>query len=1029
MIQIQRRPEIALQEVLEAVRSRYDLDGTLTPLPGERDQNFLLDTSDGNRYVVKISSPEEPDPILRFETEMLVKLCSETEGLVPGVKEAQSGEHLVEFDDSAGNTQRLRIVDFLPGTLLANARPRTDALFYDFGKRVAELDSALGGYPDHPPARFNFDWALGSAGSVMERCLELFTGERRGLIENAHRSFDERGHDFLGLGSQIIHGDVNEHNVLVSDPDGTRRYVTGFIDFGDAHSAPRVFDLAIAVAYATLGVSDPISAAATIVRGFNDTTPLLQSEIDVIFTLARARLGQSVSIAAWRRNQGEAVDPSRHVSEEPAWELLRKLDDVPDKFLRGVLRDACGLSANVRTPALMEWLDEQECSPVIDVPEEDGALTVLDLSVDSPDLDGRDTDDTERFATRIARLIEDAGARIGIGRYLEPRGFYLTDQFAGREGDPRERRTIHLGLDLFVEAGTDVRAPLDGKVRVIETNAARLDYGPTVVLEHLSPHGRFWTLYGHLEQTSVDELEIDQQLQAGETFARIGAPPENGDWPPHLHLQLVTHFLGHGGDFPGVALPRERTVWASFSPDPNSLLGLPVETTYLEEDKDLLERRGKALPANLSLSYASPIHVVRARGTRLYDPLGRSYLDCVNNVAHVGHEHPSVVRAGRRQMAVLNTNTRYLHRNVIEYAERLAELLPEPLSRCFFVNSGSEANELALRMARSHSNGSGVVALEGGYHGHTQTLVDVSHYKFAGKGGRGAPPWVRTTPAPDVYRGAYGRNMPDRASRYAGHVRDALADLRGASITPAAFIAETFLSCGGQIEPPQGYLAAAYQHARAAGAVCIADEIQTGFGRIGSDFWSFESQDVVPDIVTLGKPVGNGHPIGVVITTPEIAESFDNGMEFFSTFGGNPVSAAIGLAVLDVLEEEDLQDRAAVLGGTLKGSLASLAMRHDVVGDIRGRGLFLGIDLVSDRASKRPAPEVARYVIDRLAERGVLVGVDGPEHNVLKIKPPMPFSEEDAERLVEELDTVLGEDAVQWLADHAEAADEGSDAV
>jgi Ser/Thr protein kinase RdoA (MazF antagonist) len=402
MIRIQRRAQIGLPEALEAVRSLFELDGDLTTLPGERDQNFLLTADDGKRYVVKISSPEEPDPILRFETEMMVTLAAASEGLVPGVRAATSGEYLSEFQDADGNPHRIRIVDFLPGTLLANARPRSESLLYDFGQRVAELDSALGGYPDHPPARFNFDWALGSAGSVMERCLDLFSGERRTLIENAHRAFDERGHDFLGLGSQIIHGDINDHNVLVSDPDGTNRYVTGFIDFGDAHSAPRVFDLAIAVAYATLGVPDPITAAATIVRGFNDRTPLLESEIDVIFTLARARLGQSVSFAAWRRAQGEAVDDSLYVSEDPAWDLLRRLDPVPDKFARGVLRDACGYSANVRTPALVRWLEQQECKPVIELPEEDGALTVLDLSVESADFDGHDTDDTARFTERVS---------------------------------------------------------------------------------------------------------------------------------------------------------------------------------------------------------------------------------------------------------------------------------------------------------------------------------------------------------------------------------------------------------------------------------------------------------------------------------------------------------------------------------------------------------------------------------------------------------------------------------------------------
>jgi len=393
--------------------------------------------------------------------------------------------------------------------------------------------------------------------------------------------------------------------------------------------------------------------------------------------------------------------------------------------------------------------------------------------------------------------------------------------------------------------------------------------------------------------------------------------------------------------------------------------------------------------------------------------MGRGYLDCVNNVAHVGHEHPHVVRAGRRQMGVLNTNTRYLHPAILEYAERLAALLPDPLSICFFVNSGSETNELALRMARAHTGGSGVVAIGSGYHGNTQGLVDVSHYKHGGPGGQGAPEWVATVPPPNEYRGVYGRDVPDRADRFADHVRVALAELGEAGHPPAAFIAESILSCGGQIEPPAGYLEAAYRHARAAGAVCIADEVQTGFGRVGSHMWGFQTQNVVPDIVTLGKPIGNGHPLGAVITTPGIAASFAKGMEFFSTFGGNPVSAAIGLAVLDVIEEGRLQEHAAAVGGTLEAELASLTTRHEAIGDVRGRGLFLGVELVSDRAAKTPAPEIATYVAERARELGVLLGTDGPDRNVIKIKPPMTFTRQDAERLVSTLDRVLAEDPVR----------------
>ncbi len=1010
MIRIQSRPDLDAREALDAVRELYGLEGTLRPLPGERDRNFLLETDDGERLVLKVSSPEEPQPILEFETEMIDRLSRDTEGLVPGVVRSTSGATLVEHTDASGTVHRIRVVRYLPGVLLADVRPRTPELLEDLGRKLARLDSALGAVPDHPPARVDFDWALGHAGDVMERGLMLLDGERSALVERVLHAFRAKEPDFLGLGSQVIHGDVNDHNVLVSAVgDGPRR-VTGIIDLGDAHSAPRVFDLAIATAYAILGTDDPLLAAAALARGFHAEHALLEQEVDVVMALVRARLGQSVCIAAWRRQHAE-VDDYHLVSEAPAWEMLRALDAVAEPVATGMIRRACGLEPCPTSASLRAWLGKQSFEPVMDVPA-GGDARVLDLSVGSAELTGRDTDDTEAFSRRVFDRMRADGASLGIGRYLEPRAFYLTEAFEGRAGDPRERRTIHLGIDLFDAPGAVVKAPLAGRVTSVRDNDARLDYGPTVILEHEGPEGPFWTLYGHLQRTSVGNLSPGDPVEAGQIIARIGPYPENGDWPPHLHFQIITDLLGFDGEFPGVAAPREMDVWASFSPDPNLVLRLPGATTFRSPPQDIEARRRKSLGSNLSLSYAEPIHVVRGVGSYLYDVWGRAYLDCVNNVAHVGHEHPAVVTAGRLQMGVLNTNTRYLHELVVDYGERLTALLPDPLSVCFFVNSGSEANELALRLARAHTAGRGVVALEGGYHGHTQALVDVSHYKFAGPGGQGAPEWVETAPVPDGYRGRYRADLPDCASRYAAHVGEAFEALRERGVTPAAFMAESILSCAGQIEPPEGYLEAAYAHARGAGAVCIADEVQIGFGRVGSHAWGFETQSVVPDIVTLGKPIGNGHPLGAVVTTPEVAASFDNGMEFFSTFGGNPVSAAIGLAVLDVLEREELQASADSVGTRMKAGLAGVGERHPALGDVRGRGLFLGIEFVRDPATREPAADVARYVVETLKNRGVLLSTDGPDHNVIKIKPPMTFSAADAGRVVSEIDDALGHEAV-----------------
>lgn len=1015
MIKIHNRPDLSAADTLTVVQEHFGLSGTLTPLAGERDLNFRLDAPGGEQYVVKVSSPDEPDEILEIEVDLMRHVARTTEGLSPSPIPAKNGDYIVKRSDELGDT-RIRVSEYLSGGLLASVRPRTDALLYDLGSRVAQLVSATGSYPDHPPARIDFDWALGRSGLVMERCLGLFQGEELNLIQSVFDEWNARESEFLGLGSQVIHGDINDHNVLVSaSGDGVRR-ITGIIDLGDAHSAPRVFDLGVALAYAVMDTEDPLFAAAHVVRGFHERTPLSEDEVDVAYTLMRARLGASVSISRWRQQEAGATDPYLSVSERPAWDVLRKLADIPVAFADGVMRDACGFPACRRSAALEQWLSTQAFKPVMKLPEDAAQLCTLDLSVASPLLTGRDTEDTDAFTSRVFRSMEDQGCTVGIGRYMEPRAFYLTEIFAGRPGDDRERRTVHLGVDIFDQAGADVFAPLGGTIHSVHDNGEGLDYGPTVILEHAGPAGPFWTLYGHLERVSVAELQEGAQVTAGDGIGRIGPYPENGDWPPHLHFQIITDMLGNERQFPGVALPRERSVWGSFCPDPNLMLGIAGSVTW-EAPAPLQERRTAALGTNLSLSYDEPLHIVRGAGSWLYDLHGRGYLDCVNNVAHVGHEHPAVIAAGRAQMGVLNTNTRYLHENVVRYAERLAEMLPDPLSVCFFVNSGSEANELALRMARAHTGGSGVVCIEGGYHGNTQSLVDVSHYKHAGAGGAGAPEWSRAVPMPDDYRGLFRRDVMDRADRYAASVATAFQELGAAEHQPAAFIAEAILSCGGQIEPPQGYLPAAVRHAREAGAVYIADEVQIGFGRVGSHRWGFESAGVQPDIVALGKPIGNGHPIGAVVTTREIADSFANGMEFFSTFGGNPVSAAIGLAVLDALDEGRLQEHAAVVGGTLKGSLASLAMEHECIGDVRGRGLFLGIEFVSDRRDRTPAPGIAKYVANRAQQLGVLLSTDGPDHNVIKIKPPMTFNESNAERMVSTLGRILLEDGARHRSD------------
>jgi 4-aminobutyrate aminotransferase-like enzyme/Ser/Thr protein kinase RdoA (MazF antagonist) len=434
-------------------------------------------------------------------------------------------------------------------------------------------------------------------------------------------------------------------------------------------------------------------------------------------------------------------------------------------------------------------------------------------------------------------------------------------------------------------------------------------------------------------------------------------------------------------------------------------IDVPVEADTGDSPAALLERRGRHVGPSLSLSYDEPLKIVRGRGAHLFDHGGRPYLDLVNNVCHVGHCHPTVVAAGQAQMARLNTNTRYLHDGLTDYAERLAGTLPDPLSVVFVVNSGSEANELALRLARAHTGRRDVVVLDGAYHGHTTSLVDVSPYKFGGPGGSGrAESWVHVAPVPDGYRGVHRGDDLATGRAYGDEVGRVIAE---ASRPVGAFLCESVLGCGGQVVPPPGYLGRAYEHARESGAVCIADEVQVGFGRVGHHRWAFQLQDVVPDVVVMGKPIGNGHPLSAVVTTPQIAASFANGMEFFSTFGGNPVSCAIGMAVLDVLDQEDLQHHALVLGDHLAGGLAALARRHALIGDVRGVGLFAGVELVRDRQTLEPADREAAELVNRLRLRGLLLSTDGPLHNVIKIKPPLVVSREDVDMFLRCLDDEL----------------------
>jgi 4-aminobutyrate aminotransferase-like enzyme len=423
--------------------------------------------------------------------------------------------------------------------------------------------------------------------------------------------------------------------------------------------------------------------------------------------------------------------------------------------------------------------------------------------------------------------------------------------------------------------------------------------------------------------------------------------------------------------------------------------------------ESIVHDRKKYIGRSLSMSYQNLLKIVRGALQYLYDQSGETYLDCVNNVCHVGHAHPHVVRTAQHQLAVLNTNTRYLHDYLVQYAKRLTETLPEPLNVCFFVNSGSEANELALRLACTHSKQKDIIVIDHAYHGNTSALIDISPYKFDGKGGQGPGAFTHKVLMPDMYRGPYKRGDSETGKKYAAHVLETIRKLHEKDKGVAAFIAESLPGCAGQIVFPEGYLENVYKIVRENGGVCIADEVQVGFGRVGNHFWGFELQNVIPDIITMGKPIGNGHPLGAVVCTPIIAESFATGMEYFNTFGGNPVSCATGMAVLDVIKNEYLQQNAINTGARIMKGFLELKNRHPLIGDVRGAGLFIGVELVSNQETLEPATVEATTIIEKMKDQGILLSTDGPFNNVIKIKPPIVFNENNADRVVATLDQVI----------------------
>ena len=700
-------------------------------------------------------------------------------------------------------------------------------------------------------------------------------------------------------------------------------------------------------------------------------------------------------------------DPYVTISQAPAWAFLEG-HSVNVGLLSARLRAACGLPVTDAAARVLGWLDSQrgQFAPVMGVDISDmpmGSLAVENIAVPQ---------DPFAMTHEEAGTVGSEYGDVWLGHYNEPRLIYTAPGFRKGPWKASNRRTVHIAIDVFMVAGTPLFSPMDAVVEFWEDRQFELDYGGMVILRHETPEGdSFYTLYGHLDPESIAHLEVGQKIARGEQFARLGHQGVNGGWIPHVHFQLALTTEGMGLDWPGVADADELFLWNAICPNPAALLNLPDEKTLFKPvDKAATQEVRRAhFGANLSLTYEEPVMFLRGWKHHLFDEWGRPYLDAYNNVPHVGHAHPRIQAVAADQLRRMNSNTRYLHPAQTAFADKILSKMPEGLDVCFFVNSGTEANELALRLARAHTGGRDMVTPDHGYHGNTTGAIDISAYKFNAPGGVGQSDWVHLVEVADDYRGSFRRDDPDRAEKYAALVDGALASVAARGGKLAGFIAETYPSVGGQIIPPKGYLQGVYRRIRAAGGVCIADEVQTGLGRLGEHYFAFEEQGVVPDIVVMGKPIGNGHPLGVLVTTREIADSFAKGPEFFSTFGGSTLSCRTGKEVLDIVDDEGLMENARRMGARLLDGLKALEEQYDVVGDVRGVGLFIGVDLVSDPVTRAPSTRAASYIKNRMRQHRILMGSEGPADNILKIRPPLTIDEEGVDMILDRMASVLAE--------------------
>ncbi len=951
-------PLVTVEEAERLAASSFGLMVRARPLGSQQDSNFLLVEADGEvAGVLKVANPAFTMAEIEAQDAAADQVAAAAGGLRAGTVAHGPATVVTQSGPAIA-----RVLRYLPGGTLTGPGYLSPRVVAGIGAVAGQVSRALR-YFTHPGLDRVLQWDLRHADRVVGRLAgHVRDASLRGRVADEagqawHRIQPLAGH----LPRQAVHGDVTDDNVVCTTRGGLRT-PDGVIDFGDLTTSWAVGELAVAITSVLRHAGAEPCSVLPAVRSFHRIRPLSPEEAAALWPLVVLR---AAVLVVSGEQQAAIDDGNEYVTGALEHErtTLSQAVAVPAEVMTGLIMDDLGFGRPpVRVPA-GTMLGPARCG-------------VLDLSTLSDATDAGAWLEPG-LADRLAATELAAGAEAVITRFGQPR---LTAAAALAGVSPA---SVATGMDVWLAEAAELTAPWAGEVAAPAAGQLVLTGGGLVL-----------TLHGPGAERAADSGVSSRSVPRGGPLLRL---------PARTRLQVSLRGAA-APPAPALVRPEYAAGWLAVTADPAPLLGLPGAAGLTTPD-DLLGRRAASFAAVQEHYYLDPPRIERGWRHHLAATDGRVYLDMVNNVAVLGHSHPRIEAAVARQLRRLNTNSRFNYSSVVEFSERLAGLLPEPLDTVFLVNSGSEAVDLAIRLALVATGRRDVVAVREAYHGWTYASDAVSTSVADNPNALSTRPrWVHAVDAPNSYRGRY---RGADADRYAGDAVQAISELAASGRPPAAFLAEPFYGNAGGMALPDGYLAAVYAEVRHCGGLAIADEIQVGYGRLGHWFWGFEQQGVVPDVVTVAKAMGNGYPLGAVITSRGIAERYRDEGYFFSSTGGSPVSCVIGLTVLDVIRDEGLAANAARVGGHLKARLEELAERHELIGAVHGSGLYLGVEFVRDRGTLEPATEETMAICDRMLELGVVIQPTSDRMCVLKIKPPLCLDTEGADFFADALDRVL----------------------